>query len=442
MGEWGRLVEPTGSTFTDGAGSAPPELADLGEVTVLRRPDGGTVYLLGTCHCSQASAFQASELVKRVRPSAVVLELCQGRRSLLDDEPQTDEQDGAASSGGGDGGIGGSSSSDSGGRSLAAVAGDVGSVMSDWTHLIKLQYSALDGLEAPRAGGEFRAAALEAEVVGSRVILGDRSVDLTALRLKRLVPYYELISMMLFDDPSWVESQAIARHEAASELQGTSAQLAALLAQPAGELRDAQLHSLSASLGVQAERALDASIPSYADAVMNGLLRRFWCKELIGEDEQARLRTALDASHRIDPLSGVSMPPTMRRILLSERDLVLADALKRADGQTVVGVVGKAHVPGIARLLQEEVEQEGFASRVAEALEHPRAPLLPLVGATAACVGLPVAAYRSRVVRRVLGAGALALGGGAAWLVYALRDRINFYERSQRELREARGRRR
>ena len=73
-------------------------------------------------------------------------------------------------------------------------------------------------------------------------------------------------------------------------------------------------------------------------------------------------------------------------------------------------------------------------------LEAPRPPLAPLAVAATAAVGLPLALYRSRVARYTLGGGALAVGGGGAWLVHALRDRLQFFtetqQRLQREQRE------
>ena len=52
-------------------------------VTELEKPDGGRVYLLGTAHTSQESAAHAVCLMRAVRPSAVVVELCKGRRHML-----------------------------------------------------------------------------------------------------------------------------------------------------------------------------------------------------------------------------------------------------------------------------------------------------------------------------------------------------------------------
>ena len=41
-------------------------------VVTLRRADGATVYLLGTCHVSATSASEASALVREVRPLSLI----------------------------------------------------------------------------------------------------------------------------------------------------------------------------------------------------------------------------------------------------------------------------------------------------------------------------------------------------------------------------------
>ena len=189
------------------------------------------------------------------------------------------------------------------------------------------------------------------------------------------------------------------------------------------------LRDLCTSLSSQSDKAVEKAIPGFADAVMSGLLRRFWCKEVIGEADKARLRAALNDMSRIDPLESSSLPPTMRRILIDERDVVLAEALKTAPGECVVGVVGKAHIPGIVQQWHEDT-----AAKLPATLEEPPPSLAPLAGLVAAGVGLPMAAYRSRPVRLALAATGLVSLGGAAWLATAIRDRVDFYQKSQREL--------
>ena len=127
----------------------------------------------------------------RRAPSAVVLELCSMRIGML-----TPHSTPVASS-----------SSD---KSLAVVAGGVGSVLSDWTPLIRMSYQLLeDSLEVPQAGSEFRAAADEAKTLGAEVVLGDRSMEVTRLRLKRLIPLYELIMAMVVEDSEWTRGRAL-----------------------------------------------------------------------------------------------------------------------------------------------------------------------------------------------------------------------------------------
>ena len=390
----------------------PIDCKDLGEVTVLRKPDGtGYVYILGTCHVSSSSASAAGELVRRVQPSAVVLELCEGRRGLLD--PAEDDE---------------RSSPPTESASVIGSLGSLGSVATDWTELIKMQYSALDDLAAPKAGGEFRAAAREAEKIGAKILLADRRIATTTLRLKRLVPATELALTMLFDDSEWLEKQALERHTAMLELRATSGSLSEALRQPHSPEREERLNALAASLSSHSERAVEASIPGFTDAVVCGLLRRFWYKEIIGESDKARLRSALNDMHRIDPLSGGGLPNTMRRILITERDTVLAHAMKTAAGSSVVGVVGKAHVAGITEQWERDT-----AALLPAALEEPRPSLTPLLALVAGGIGLPAAAYRWRPVRIGLGVTTLAGLGGATWLAAAISDRLAFFQRTQRE---------
>ena len=170
-----------------------------------------------------------------------------------------------------------------------------------------------------------------------------------------------------------------------------------------------------------------AAASDYCDAVLAEMLWRFWCFERIGPAERARLRAALARVHRAE-LDEAALTPSMRRVLLDERDVVLAHALKSCPGAAVVGVVGKGHVPGIRRLWAQDT-----AALLPAVLEEPPPPLGRYVALGAACVALPVGAYRSRGLRLVLGTTALGVAGGAAWLVNAVKQRVAFYERCQQE---------
>ena len=193
------------------------------------------------------------------------------------------------------------------------------------------------------------------------------------MRLKRLVPYSETILSFLLEDTEWAEKRAIERYSASEELKRTSGSLSAALKRPHSAAREVELQALSAQLSLQTARTFESAVPGFSDAVMSGLMRRFWKKEVIGEPEKALLRRALNEMHRSDPLEGSSLPPTMRRILLSERDIVLCDALKRAPGERVC-VVGRAHVKGISKIWEPDTSSE-----LPSCLEVPRPSWKPFI---------------------------------------------------------------
>ena len=394
-------------------------------VTVLRKPDGGRVYLFGTCHVSDSSASQAAQLVRLTRPSAVVVELCAHRAGILTENSSDSLLDSHRA------------------QLINEESVDAGecvrSVINDWTELFSMQYGALEDLSSVQVGVEFRAAAKEAAAVGAPVVFGDRAIELTRLRLKRLTPLYEIAKAALVGDMEWGEKQALARHADAQALQQTSGQLVEAVAQPPGAERDSRLREICTEVTLHARRAEDAAAPGFTDAVLARLLWRFWCKEVISDEDRARLRAALDAFHRLDPLSDLPMSPTMQRVLIDERDLVLADCLRRQPGERVVGVVGKAHVAGISRVWEQyDTGDLTLPDRLRSALQEPPPPVGYLGGALVACAGAAFGSYRSRRVRYVLGGSAVAAGAGYSWLVCALRDRLEFFRRSQAELAAAR----
>ena len=196
-------------------------LADL-PVTELEKPDGGRVYLLGTAHTSQESAAHAVCLMRAVRPSAVVVELCKGRRHMLNSAPAPPPPPSSSGAAGSD---------DS---SLGNLASSLSGVLADWTTAISLQYDTYERVLGDAAGGEFHAAASEAARLGARVVLGDRDVGLTLLRLKRLTPPAELLQTLLgWEDGESFRRRAYERMEEAQRLDAAATALSACAA--AGE---------------------------------------------------------------------------------------------------------------------------------------------------------------------------------------------------------------
>ena len=387
-------------------------------VVTLRRADGATVYLLGTCHVSATSASEASALVREVRPSTVVLELCPSRRSMLYETSRSRAKDA---------GLPPPPRRRRNTTTKSEVTNTLWNVLTDWTEAISLQYAALDSLvgETNEVGAEFRAANDAAISVGAEVVLGDRAVALTQLRLKRLVPAAEWVYVLFYGDGELWRRRCFERMEAAKALNRTVDDLLSRVGEAEAEaVPAAEVARLGESLRRQADEALNAAAPDFCDAALMDVLVRFWWYDSIGAHQQRQLREALNRMGAVD-LGDLALPPTARRVLLEERDIVLAHALKEAPGPTVVGVVGRAHVDGIQRLWDADT-----AALLPPALAEPRRPFERYAVGAGALVAVPLAAWRWRAAR--LGIGALGVGaaGGATWLVSALQSRVRHFERT------------
>lgn len=58
-------------------------------ISVLDAPHNGKVYVVGTAHFSVESQKEVAELIRRVRPTTVVLELCPARVNILKLDEET-----------------------------------------------------------------------------------------------------------------------------------------------------------------------------------------------------------------------------------------------------------------------------------------------------------------------------------------------------------------
>ena len=67
----------------ESASSQPPSPTNIKILTILDAPLNGKVYLIGTAHFSLESQREVSEIIRRVQPNRVVLELCSARSSML-----------------------------------------------------------------------------------------------------------------------------------------------------------------------------------------------------------------------------------------------------------------------------------------------------------------------------------------------------------------------
>lgn len=410
--------------------SSPIEDNDVATECTLVRADGCRVHLIGTCHLSDDAARLTGDTIRALRPQTVVIELCDERREMLHRPPVGQPDD---------------SADDTAETSLRSPGAAMGAVLLNWTELISVMYASFETLTQRNTGAEFAEALEAAEEVGARVVLGDRRASVTTSRMQRLVPLRELlldVHLLQYDHSA---QQAIRR---ARTLEGciSRADALQLRAAPACATGAAEpAHSADGAVAPAAGladelRALRASIAdahrtSLADAVDGvvwRVLRKFWRKELIDETDKETLRWAMDRLGLIDPLAEAPFPGTMRRILVHERDQLLADSLARARGPVVVGVVGKAHVSGIERAFREGIEP---AEQLDGYLHTPPWQPRPWhAGAAAALAGAAFGCVRSRAFRRSVGVTAAGLGVGLAWLNYEVRDRMRFFEHSQRQL--------
>jgi pheromone shutdown-related protein TraB len=78
----------------------------------------------------------------------------------------------------------------------------------------------------------------------------------------------------------------------------------------------------------------------------------------LDEDELARLRETDTLSAILEEM-GTALP-SVKTILVDERDLYMAYHIRNAPGSKVVAVVGAAHLPGILRHLSEKISAEAI----------------------------------------------------------------------------------
>jgi len=89
--------------------------------------------------------------------------------------------------------------------------------------------------------------------------------------------------------------------------------------------------------------------------VLATLLASMFENQKIDEEELARLRQTDTLSAMLEEMG--EMLPSVKTILVDERDQYMAHHIRQAPGQKVVAIVGAAHLPGIERQLQQVTPQ-------------------------------------------------------------------------------------
>lgn len=157
-------VQETSSNLTD---SDEPATLTPDTLTKLTTASGAEVFLIGTAHFSQKSVQDVQNVIRKVRPSAVVLELCKERAFMLTlDEQSLLEQNRHLSF-------------DKIRNAIAEKGLAQGLI---YIIFIKMSANLTEKLGlAP--GSEFRSGAVEARnIPGCSVVLGDRSLKVTIAR--------------------------------------------------------------------------------------------------------------------------------------------------------------------------------------------------------------------------------------------------------------------
>jgi len=90
--------------------------------------------------------------------------------------------------------------------------------------------------------------------------------------------------------------------------------------------------------------------------LMSELVVSLFYQEPIDEEELARIRQSDALSVLLEEMSSVL--PSVKTILVDERDIFMAERIRTAPGEKVVAVVGAAHMGGITRRLPEPAAPE------------------------------------------------------------------------------------
>ncbi|CAE7944125.1 HGT1, partial [Symbiodinium sp. KB8] len=204
-------------------------------------------------------------------------------------------------------------------------------------------------------------------------VLGDRDVDLTLKRAQRSVTLTSAVSQVAYVAglvvmaPAWGE---ILRASFQKSLD-----------------QDRELRSIRQELMPQASEDLLLRAESLGWQLHQDV-HRYSVAELISWFSTWRsvsredLEMMLQAVH--SAAAGFWWPGRPRKVYIEERDVVLAEALKRLSGEVAVGIVGLAHLPGIRRNWTRNTSED-----LEKAFAVPPRWLLPQAVSCGLLAGLP-----------------------------------------------------
>lgn len=141
--------------------------------------------------------------------------------------------------------------------------------------------------------------------------------------------------------------------------------------------------------------------------LMGSLIASLFESQKISEEELARLRQSDTLSAMLEEMSR--MLPSVKTILVDERDIYMAYHIRNAPGEKVVAVVGAAHVPGILQLLERDISDETIR-------EISRVPAKPVISKFIPWI-IPAVVVSLFVLGFFLGNREQIAGAATAWVL-------------------------
>ncbi len=92
--------------------------------------------------------------------------------------------------------------------------------------------------------------------------------------------------------------------------------------------------------------------------MLSGILESMLSREEVSAETIEELKRGQTLADMVEQLARVL--PEVKGTLLDERDAYMASRISEAPGETIVAVVGAAHVPGIERLLGTDIDREAL----------------------------------------------------------------------------------
>jgi pheromone shutdown protein TraB len=391
------------------------------------------VYLVATAHISEQAAQDVRDTIERVGPAVVVLELDEERmRRLVELAAAGDRY----------------------GLSRLQGASPWRIVLSGGllTYAMGLVYVATGALMGSRPGAEFLAAAEAAERVGARVLLADRPQAVTMRRLQAYTRQLQVDARAgralpgSDGEPGALPGFMARAPEPAAEAAGatSAADPWGLGTSSGGEdgsesdvkerllrmIREGGCPRPNAVLQA-AQRLLHAGLDpgaplSAADvlevrACGRTVVENFRTRALQGDDAWVQRLEAEGVAGAGGSVGAQTSAAAMRRVIVEERDVILARGLWEAAAEAgplpVVGVVGAGHVRGIQRLWPA-AGSAAAAARAEEYLEPPQSGGPSVVGVAVTGAVLGFILWKRPKAAAFL-AGAVALTAGPSMVIAA-----------------------